>query len=141
VAASELALLTPILAFILMAAVDFARLFNSYLTITSCARNGAIYGCLDSTYAADTAGIKAAALNDAGSLSPALTASNVTPSTGTDADGNTEVIVQVSYNFYPLIKFPVFGNMVFQYSTDSNGTPYVPLSRTVKMRVVLDTPN
>jgi Flp pilus assembly protein TadG len=136
-----MALLTPVLAFILMAAVDFGRLFYTWLTITSCARNGALYGCLDTTYSTDTSGIQTAALNDASTLSPVLTASNITSSTGNDADGNAAVMVTVKYNFYPLIKYPIFGGLVFQYATDSSGTPYVPLSRTVQMRVVRDTPN
>jgi Flp pilus assembly protein TadG len=141
VAASELALVMPFLAFILMAALDFARLYYTYLTITSCARNGALYGCLSPSNSTNTSGIQSAALADASSLNPALPSSNITSSTGTDANGNPTVQVTVQYSYYPLIKFPVFGSMGYQYGTDSSGTPYVPLSRTVEMRVVQNTPN
>jgi hypothetical protein len=125
VAALELAaVLTPILAFILVAGTDFARLFNAYVTITSCARNGAIYGCFDATKSTDTAGIQSAALADAGSMSPAPTVSSTTTTIG----GNTYVSVTVSTTVSTLLSYP--------------GIPStMTLSRTVEMRVVLDVPS
>src|SRR5271157_6394791 len=42
-AAYELALLTPLLFFVLIVAIDFCRLFFSYTIITNAARNGALY--------------------------------------------------------------------------------------------------
>jgi hypothetical protein len=133
-AATELALvLTPILAFSLVAGTDFARLFNTYLTVTSCARNGALYGCLDTTYANDTTGIANAAVADGTSLSPALATSNVTSSTAS-ISGKTYVVVTVTYKFRPLINYPAMN-----YSTDGTGA-YVSVSRTVKMLVAQDTP-
>ena len=62
-----------------------------------------------------------AALADANNLNPALTAANVTSSTGTDGPGNTTVSVTVQYQF----------NMISTYLGFSN----VNLSRTVTMRV------
>ena len=127
-AAAELAILLTVLAFILVASVDFARAFFTYLTITNCAYDGAVYGSQDATYAADSAGIKAAAVKDGGSLRPALTASNVTPATTTDADGNPCVKVTVTYTFTTLITYP--------------GIPHTTaLSRTVQMRVSPDVPS
>ena len=40
-AAAELALLLPLLVFVLIVAIDFCRLFFHYTTITNAARNGA----------------------------------------------------------------------------------------------------
>ena len=44
-AAVELALLLPVLTFLLVISVDFARLYYHYVTITNCARNGALWLC------------------------------------------------------------------------------------------------
>jgi Flp pilus assembly protein TadG len=124
-AAAELALIGPILVFILVAGTDFARLFYYYATITSCARNGALYGCLDTAHANDTSGIQAAAQSDASSLSSVPT---VTPSTGADANGDPYVAVNVTYSFTTIISYPGIPNTVL-------------LSRTVQMRVFQSTPN
>lgn len=118
-AAVELAVLLPFLVFVFVIGVDFGRVFYHCLTLTNCARNGAVYGSQDPTHAADTAGIQAAALVDAGNLRPAPT---VTSATGTDADGNPCVQVTVTYTF--------------QTITGYAGIPSsIPLSRTVQMRV------
>lgn len=42
-AAVELAVVLPVLVFLSMATVDFARLVNVQLTLQNCARNGALY--------------------------------------------------------------------------------------------------
>ncbi len=42
-AAAELALMLPVLTFILIVAIDFCRLFYAYNVITNCARNGALW--------------------------------------------------------------------------------------------------
>src|SRR5260370_14368738 len=44
-AAVELALLLPLLTLLLVISVDFARLYYHYMTITNCARNGAMWLC------------------------------------------------------------------------------------------------
>ena len=46
-AALELAILLPLLIFLFIIGIDYARVFYSTVTITNCARNGAIYGSLD----------------------------------------------------------------------------------------------
>src|SRR5262245_16575189 len=81
----EFAILLPILMFLFLAGVDFARIYYFSTTLTNCARNGAQYGCLDLTHAQDTAGIQAAALADTTNLSPAP---DITSQTGTDDAGN-----------------------------------------------------
>jgi Flp pilus assembly protein TadG len=125
-AAAELALIgAPILALILVASADFARLFWYYETVTDCANNGALYGCQDAARSTDSAGIQAAALTDAAGVSPQP---GVSSSTGSDADGNPYVAVKVTYPFSTLVPYP--------------GIPSpVNLSRTVQMRVAQVTPN
>jgi Flp pilus assembly protein TadG len=119
VAATELAVLLPFLAFIFVAGVDYSRLFYHYVTITDCARNGALYGMTDSAHAQDTAGIQTAALADAANLSPQPT---VTSTTGADANDNLYVEVTVAYQFQTVVSYP--------------GIPStVKLSRKIRMEV------
>lgn len=124
-AAVELALMLPLLAFIMVATCDFARLYYDYLTVTNCARNGALWASDPTTSAYSVySTVQQAALADAANLSPTPT---VTLSTGTDANGNPNVSVTVSYSF----------QMISSYL----GFPSVNLSRTVEMRVAPATPN
>jgi Flp pilus assembly protein TadG len=126
-ASAELALLLPLLVLGLVGGIDFCRLFFHYTTITNAARNGALW--LSDPYANGTitpsrspyASFQAAALADANNLNPALTAANVTSSTGTDGHGNATVIVTVQYQF----------EMISSYM----GFSSVTLSRQVTMRV------
>src|SRR5262249_21879572 len=114
------------LVFLLVIGTDFARLWYAYLTITNCARNGALYGCLSTANSTDTTNIKAAAQADVGSLT--IPSGNITSSTLSDADGNTAVSVSVSYDFYTLIDYPqLTGFAKVNYKTT--------ISRTVQMRV------
>ena len=69
-AAVELAILLPLLAFLFVIGVDFARVYKHTLTLMNCARSGALYGSNSPTRAADTATIKEIALADAGDLNP-----------------------------------------------------------------------
>jgi Flp pilus assembly protein TadG len=115
----ELAILLPLLVFLFAVGVDFARIFNPYLTITNSARSGALYGSQSTTNSTDTAGITAAALADAGDLSPPPT---VTSTTLTDVDGNPCVEVTVTWTFQSVTNLP--------------GIPSsLNITRTVRMRV------
>jgi Flp pilus assembly protein TadG len=112
VAATELALLLPLLLFLLLGAVDFARLFYAYTTVTNAARNGALWlsdplASTQSPYAT----FQQAALADANGLNPALTTSNVTSSTTTDASGNTIIAVTVQYQFKLISSYLGFGTV------------------------------
>jgi Flp pilus assembly protein TadG len=119
IATVEFAVLLPLLAFLFVIGLDFARLFYHYTTVTNCARNGAIYASGDPTKSVDTTGIQAAALADASDLAPAPTVSSKTAS---DATGNPVVRVTVNWTFHTVTSFP--------------GVPStVNLSRTVEMRV------
>jgi Flp pilus assembly protein TadG len=105
-ASVELALLAPPLAFLCVVAADYSRLFYYAQVVTNCARNGALYGCIDPTHAADTSGISSAATADAPDLSPAPNVSSVT---GTDTDGSY-VEVTVTWTFSTLTNYPGIPN-------------------------------
>lgn len=117
----ELALVLPFLVFLFVAAVDFARIYYYAVTISNCARNGAMFGS-DMTLAEKCpyASIEEAALADATDLTPAPT---VTWTSGKDGSGNDYVRVTVSYDFQTVTNFPGVG-----------GT--WPISRTVQMRLI-----
>ncbi len=123
-AAAEMAIIATVLLVLLTVSLDFARLFFAYLTVTSCARDGAVVGALNSQNMTDnTSGDSAmttAALKDVQSWNPVPTA---TAKGGVaDSDGNMCVTVTVSWTFSTLIKYPGWSQ---------NWT----LSRTVQMRV------
>jgi Flp pilus assembly protein TadG len=121
VAAAELAILLPFLALLFVAAVDFGRIFYYYVTITNCARGGAIYASSDASHTTDTTGITNAALADSSNLSPNP---SVSSTTGNDSAGNAYVKVTVTYTFQTISNFPL------------PGTPNsITLTRSVQMRV------
>jgi hypothetical protein len=125
IAAVELAWLLPFLAFIFVIAVDWARIFYYSVTVTNCARNGALYACdpPNQPYS-QYSSVTAAALADAGNLSPTPT---VTSTSGSDANG-PYVEVTVSYPFQTVTSFP--------------GVPAsTNLVRTVRMSLEPTTPN
>lgn len=119
VAAVELAVLLPLLVFLFVIAVDFARIFYYSQTIENCARNGAIYASNLTSAQSPYSSIQDAALADAGDLNPQPT---VTSTNGTDASGNPYVEVTVSWQFQSVTNFPGIPNTV-------------NLTRTVQMRV------
>ena len=125
VAAVELALLIPILAFLLVVAVDWCRIFYCSVTIDNCARNGALwasdpYGTVRSQYST----MKAAALADAPNLSPQP---KVSSTSGVDS-GNSYVDCTVTYTFTTVTNFPGI-----QHSTQ--------LVRTVRVYLAPQMPN
>jgi hypothetical protein len=102
VAAVELAFLAPLLGFIFVIGLDWARVFYYSVTINDCARNGAAYesdivGKGMSQYATCTDAALAGT-----NLSPTPT---VTPTSGSDANG-AYVEVTVSYQFKTITAFP-----------------------------------
>ena len=120
----EFALLLPLLAYLFVIGVDFARCFYHMVTVTNAARSGAMYGARDPVSATDKTGISAAALLDATNLHPAAT---VTSKTGVDALGYDCINVTVSYTFHTVTRFP--------------GVPKtMVLARTVQMRVAAKEP-
>jgi Flp pilus assembly protein TadG len=132
IAATELAMLLVPLTFVLVAVVDFGRLFYSYVTITNCARNGAIYASSSSTAQAQSpyGSVTAAAQADASNLSPLPTVDSPVYSTtyngtygSTTPSGDGYVQVTVHWTFNTLVNYP--------------GIPRtMNLSRTVTMRLL-----
>ncbi len=85
VAVVEFAILAPLLIFLMVIGADYARVYYSAVTISNCARNGALYGSQDPIKAIDIPAITQAALADAGNLSPPP---DVQVAHGTESDGN-----------------------------------------------------
>jgi Flp pilus assembly protein TadG len=121
----ELAVLLPLLAFVFIISVDFARVYYYSITVTNCARAGAMYAS-DPTTAAESpyANVQAAALADATNLSPAPTVSS---SSGTDTSGRGYAEVTVRYTFRTITGFPGVPNNV-------------ELVRTVRMNISASIP-
>jgi Flp pilus assembly protein TadG len=97
VAVVELAILLPLLVFLFVITVDFARVYYFSLTLQNCARAGAMYA--SDPYVADESPFSStqeAALSDATNLSPSPT---ITQTSGTDASGRSYVEVTARYSF------------------------------------------
>jgi Flp pilus assembly protein TadG len=124
VAAVELAILLPLLGFLFVVAIDFARIFYYCVVVTNCARDGALYAS-DSTAAVDSPfkSTTEAALADASALSPAPTVSSKTVS---DADGDY-VEVTVTYKFTTITNYPLVPRNL-------------DVTKTCRMRMVAATP-
>ncbi|MSQ95451.1 MAG: hypothetical protein EXR98_12960 [Gemmataceae bacterium] len=124
-AATELALLLPLLCFAFVVAVDYSRIFYYTMVVTNCARSGAIYGGENPTTANNQSGIFAAARMDAGNLD----AVNLNVSSSTDsAVSPTYVIVTVTYPFTTITNFPGI-------------THTTMITRTIRMTVTPLTPS
>src|SRR5262245_45468716 len=113
-AAVELALVSPILAFLFVVTVDFARVFYYQMTLQDCARNGALFGAnlrsyqetgWVSPYSAATKVVVA----DGATLNPPLATEQVTITPGVGSDGHANVTVTISYPFKTITQFPAFG--------------------------------
>ena len=144
VAAVELAVLLPFLAFMFVIAVDWGRIFYYSIAVANCARNGALYMSQQQSaktttspytdsgyvnlYVNATNPVTAAALADAANLTPAPT---VTSTTGSDTYG-AYVEVTVSYTFRTVTDFSVAH---FVVPSSANVT------KTVRMYVPPESPN
>lgn len=117
----EFALIAPLMIFMLLITVDFARAYSAHIEVSNAARAGAIYGSRSSAFAHDVNAVRAAALRETPSIFGK--APQVIPTPGSDSDGYERITVTVRYDFEPLIEFP--------------GIPKsVQISRTVTMRVI-----
>jgi Flp pilus assembly protein TadG len=104
VAAVEMAVLLPFLAFLFVIGVDWARIFYFSITVDNCARNGALYASdLYAVVPSPYSNITDAALADSPNLSPQPT---VTSASGVDANGYAYVDCTVTYPFNTLTNFP-----------------------------------
>ena len=125
VAVVELAVLLPLLVLLFLITIDFARVFYFSVSLTNCARAGAIYAS-DPVAAAESPfpTVEAAALADATNLSPQPT---ITSQTFTDNSGKPYVAVTAAYTFNTVTAFPGIPNQV-------------PLTRTIRVFVAANTP-
>ncbi len=121
-AAVELAVLLPFLMAMFLGIVDMGRLFYASMTVDNSLHNSLLFasqtfdnqnqqwtgnnqywqGPSSQIVATDTA----AAQLDGANLNPTLTTSNITTTAGTDTDGNSVVVVTVTYTFQTLVPFP-----------------------------------
>lgn len=123
-AAFELAVLLPLLTSLMVVSCDFARLYYHYLTITNCARNGAIWAADPTTSAKSSyTTVEQAALADASNLSPQP---NVTSNNGTDANGNATVSVTVTYTFQMITSYLGFSSITLTRTIEMRVAPVVP---------------
>ena len=122
----ELAVLLPLLVFLFLLAADFSRVFYFSLTLTNCARAGALYAS-DPTTAAESPfpSVTAAALADATNLSPQPT---ITQVNGTDSFGRSYVEVSAAYTFTSTAAIPPIPSQV-------------NMTRKVRMYVAAKSPN
>jgi Flp pilus assembly protein TadG len=143
VAAVELAVLLPFLAFLLLVTIDFARVFYYAITIENCLHNGVMFGSQtfdnqnqqwlgnNQFWQGPNGQIvsqgQAASQLDGMNLSPALSSSNITVTNGTDADGNPVNIVTISYPFQTITQFPgIPSQLTIQRSAQMRVAPAVP---------------
>jgi Flp pilus assembly protein TadG len=122
--AVELAVVLPLLMFLAVIGVDFARVFSRAMVLQAAARNACVYASQDSDTAANTAAIKAVALKDLTDVAPTPT---VVSSVFTGTDGLPYVKVTVSMTFKTVTNFP---------GVPSNSQ----LIRSTTMRVCTKTP-
>lgn len=122
----ELALLLPLLVFLFLVAADFARVYYFSLTLTNCARAGALYASDPTTMGESPfPTMQAAALADATNISPSPT---ITQVSGSDATGRMYVDVTAAHTFGTIAGFP--------------GIPdAIQLRRTVRMYVAANKPS
>jgi Flp pilus assembly protein TadG len=125
VAVVELAVMLPLLVFLFVVTVDFARVYYFSLTLQNCARAGAMYA--SDPYVADEspfASTEEAALSDATNLSPAP---KITQKSGTDASGRSYVEVTAAYSFKSITRYL--------------GIPKLNISRSIRMYTAAITPD
>lgn len=121
VAAVEFALLLPLLCFLFVITVDFCRVYYYSITISNCARNGALFASADIGHAQNVDGIRTATIRDASNLDLAKFG------VATWTDGSNSVSVKVTYPFTTITHFP--------------GIPHqIDLHRTVQMKILPATP-
>jgi Flp pilus assembly protein TadG len=97
-AAAEAAVVLPVLLLFLGAVVDLGRVAKVSDSLSNAARNGAQYGSANTTAAADTVHIRAAAVTEMAGL-PNVTAHNPTVSATVVTNSGTQFIqVTVTYD-------------------------------------------
>jgi Flp pilus assembly protein TadG len=145
VATVELAILLPVLMFLFVVAIDYARIFYAAVTIQNCARNGAyyvsnypnssylyndIYGYTNTDQAVMSDASNLIDPNDS-STKPTYTVSYDTspngPFTNTSPTTNCYVQVTVTWTFHSITNFPgVPSQVTFSRSSVMKVAPAMP---------------
>lgn len=128
-AATEFALILPLLITIVLACIDFGRFGYMYIAVTNSARAGAGYGSVQKvttgTLPAWRTAIRTTCTDEiddsAGFVANRLTIPD--PVLITEQSGLKRVQVRVNYQFHMLVPWPLLPNQV-------------ALSRTVEMRMI-----
>jgi Flp pilus assembly protein TadG len=108
VAAVEAAVVLPLLVVFLAAIVDLGRLAKVTNSLSNAARNGAQYGSVNTTAAANSTGIRAAAVTEMAYL-PNVTTSNPSVTATTVTNSGTKFIkVTVTYDMTGTSFFNLF---------------------------------
>jgi len=108
IAAVETALILPVLVVFLAAIVDIGRLSKVTNALSNAARNGAQYGSANTTAAADSVHIRAAAVTEMAYL-PKVTATNPTVTATTVTHSGTQFLqVTVTYDMTGTSYFNLF---------------------------------
>lgn len=122
--AIELVFLLPLLVFLAVIGVDYARIFSRTMILESASRNACVYAAQDSDKAIDTAGIQTVALKDLTDVDPTPT---VTSQVYAGADGFQYVKVTVTMTFSTVTAFPgVPSQSQLTRSTDMRVCPKTP---------------
>jgi Flp pilus assembly protein TadG len=133
-AAVELAICLPLMMFLFMVTIDWARLYYYDLMIANCARQGALWASdpvaqAQSPYAT----LSQAALAEYQNFSWPGSPPTVSSANGTDGNGNATVAVTVTWNI-PQGQSGLFPTYA-PGSPDPGFTMLSSLSRTVTMRM------
>jgi Flp pilus assembly protein TadG len=100
-ALAEMAIMLPVLIILVMGAADFGRVYYHFMAVESAAAAGAQYGCVSPAKAADTNGIRLAAMRqvqDITNRSVVVVSSQVT---------NSILTVNVKARFVTLMHWPL----------------------------------
>lgn len=122
-------MMLPLLILILLIAIDFGRVFHTYIGLTNAAREGAAYAA-QAVNPCDAVGIRNQAREEMGDNSIVVEPTydpSCSPSTGTSAAGHHKVTVRVSTNFQFITPFisSGFGSLWGGF----NGGAGLPISR------------
>lgn len=108
VAAVEAALILPLIVVFIAAVVDIGRLAKVTNSLSNAARNGAQYGSVNTTAAADAAHIRAAAVTEMAYL-PKVSSTNPTVTATIVTDAGTQFVqVTVTYDMTGTSYFNLF---------------------------------
>jgi Flp pilus assembly protein TadG len=130
-AAVELACLLPLLLFLSLATVDFARVAYVQVTLQNCARNGALYEFNTKAglpVPSNWTSLSAATQADEGSLSVSATAT----SPGSSTDNSVTVTATATYSLISLPSIKAFPAIPGSFTLSQSATmPYPPSASPV----------